>query len=50
MPGDRMEISVQILKTAGDVTLCEGTVTVAGTEVARGKLGFARRTIGVPGS
>jgi 3-hydroxymyristoyl/3-hydroxydecanoyl-(acyl carrier protein) dehydratase len=50
MPGDRMEIAVQILKSAGDITLCEGTVSVAGTEVARGRLGFARRTLGVPGS
>ena len=46
MPGDRMEIAVDILKSAGDITLCEGTVTVAGTMVARGKLGFARRTLG----
>lgn len=50
MPGDRMEIAVQILKTAGDITLCEGTVTVADTLVARGKLGFARRTLPVAGS
>ena len=50
MPGDRMEIAVQILKTAGDITLCEGTVTVGGTVVARGKLGFARRALGVAGS
>jgi 3-hydroxyacyl-[acyl-carrier-protein] dehydratase len=46
VPGDRMEIAVQILKTAGDITLCEGTVTVRGSVVARGKLGFARRTLG----
>jgi len=46
VPGDRMEIAVQILKTAGDITLCEGSVTVGGTVVARGKLGFARRTLG----
>jgi 3-hydroxyacyl-[acyl-carrier-protein] dehydratase len=45
MPGDRMEIAVDILKIAGDITLCEGTVTVADTVVARGKLGFARRTL-----
>ena len=31
VPGDRMEIAVQILKTAGDITLCEGSVTVGGT-------------------
>ena len=46
VPGDRMEIAVEILKTAGDIALCEGTVTVAETVVARGKLGFARRTLG----
>ena len=49
MPGDRMEIEVQILKMAGDITLVEGTVTVGKTAVARGKLGFARRTLGVAG-
>jgi 3-hydroxyacyl-[acyl-carrier-protein] dehydratase len=47
MPGDRMEIAVQILKMAGDITLVEGSVTVGETVVARGKLGFARRTVGV---
>ena len=45
MPGDRMEIAVQILKMAGDITLVEGSVTVGETVVARGKLGFARRTV-----
>ena len=50
MPGDRMEIAVQILKTAGDITLVEGTVTVGETVVARGKLGFARRTLAVAGA
>jgi 3-hydroxyacyl-[acyl-carrier-protein] dehydratase len=49
MPGDRMEIAVQILKMAGDITLVEGTITVGATVVARGKLGFARRTLGVAG-
>jgi len=48
MPGDRMEIAVQILKMAGDITLVEGTITVGATVVARGKLGFARRTLAVP--
>jgi 3-hydroxymyristoyl/3-hydroxydecanoyl-(acyl carrier protein) dehydratase len=50
VPGDRMEIAVHILKMAGDITLVEGTVTVEGTDVARGKLGFARRTLGVAGA
>ena len=45
VPGDRMEINVQILKIAGDITLVEGVVSVSGTMVARGKLGFARRTL-----
>jgi len=45
VPGDRMEIAVQILKIAGDLALVEGTVTVGETVVARGKLGFARRTL-----
>jgi 3-hydroxyacyl-[acyl-carrier-protein] dehydratase len=49
MPGERMEIAVEILKMAGDITLVEGTVTVGATVVARGKLGFARRTLGVAG-
>lgn len=46
VPGDRMEIDVHILKLAGDIALVEGTVTVSGTTVARGKLSFARRTLG----
>jgi len=33
MPGDRMEIEVQILKMAGDITLVDGTVTVGKTVV-----------------
>ena len=49
MPGDQMQIAVHILKTAGDITLVEGTVKVGETVVARGKLGFARRTLGVAG-
>jgi 3-hydroxyacyl-[acyl-carrier-protein] dehydratase len=46
VPGDRMIIAVKILKVAGDIALVEGTVSVEHTVVARGKLGFARRTIG----
>jgi 3-hydroxyacyl-[acyl-carrier-protein] dehydratase len=45
VPGDRLEIDVQILKIAGDIALVEGVVTVSETMVARGKLGFARRTL-----
>jgi 3-hydroxyacyl-[acyl-carrier-protein] dehydratase len=50
VPGDRMEIAVQIIKMAGDIALCEGSVTVGETVVAHGKLGFARRKLGVAGS
>lgn len=46
VPGDRMEIDLHILKLAGDIALVEGVVTVGETIVARGKLGFARRTLG----
>ena len=49
MPGDQMQIAVQILKMAGDITLVEGSVAVGRTLVARGKLGFARRTLGLAG-
>lgn len=45
VPGDRMDIDVRVLKIAGDIVLVEGDVTVDGTVVARGKLGFARRTM-----
>ncbi len=45
VPGDRLKIDVQILKIAGDIALVEGVVTVSETMVARGKLGFARRTL-----
>ncbi len=45
VPGDRMQIAVQILKIAGDIALVEGDVTVDQSVVARGKLGFARRSM-----
>lgn len=45
-PGDRMEIAVRVLKLAGDLALVEGSVTVDRTEVVRGRLGFARRSLG----
>jgi 3-hydroxyacyl-[acyl-carrier-protein] dehydratase len=48
VPGDRMEIAVQVLKIAGDLALVEGHVTVEQTIVARGRLGFGRRAL-VPG-
>jgi 3-hydroxyacyl-[acyl-carrier-protein] dehydratase len=45
VPGDRLDIDVKILKLAGDAALVEGTVAVGKTVVARGRLGFARRTL-----
>jgi 3-hydroxymyristoyl/3-hydroxydecanoyl-(acyl carrier protein) dehydratase len=44
-PGDRLEINVNILKIAGDITLVEGEVAVDATVVARGQLGFAKRAL-----
>ena len=45
VPGDRMEIEVKVLKFLNDQALVEGVVTVDGTVVATGTLGFARRTL-----
>ena len=45
VPGDQLHIAVKILKLAGDIALVEGTVAVRDAVVARGKLGFARRTL-----
>ncbi len=45
VPGDRMEIDVKVLKLVGDLALVEGAVTVDGTLVATGTLGFARRSM-----
>lgn len=45
VPGDCMEMEVQVLKFAGDCALVEGVATVDGTVVARGKLGFARSSL-----
>lgn len=47
VPGDSMEINVQVLKFIEDLALIDATVTVAGMTVARGKLGFARRSFEV---
>jgi len=46
VPGDRLEIDVQVLKFIADFAVVEGVATVNGTVVARGKLGFARRAPG----
>jgi 3-hydroxyacyl-[acyl-carrier-protein] dehydratase len=45
VPGDRMEIDVKVLKFVQDLALVEGEVTVDGTLVATGRLGFASRTL-----
>ena len=45
VPGDRMEISVKVLKFVQEFALVEGTVTVDGTVAATGSLGFARRAL-----
>lgn len=42
VPGDRMEIEVQILKILGDLAFADVSVTVDGTVVVTGKIGFAR--------
>jgi 3-hydroxyacyl-[acyl-carrier-protein] dehydratase len=45
VPGDRMEMEIQVLKFIEDFALIEAVATVDGTVVARGKLGFARRSL-----
>lgn len=45
VPGDRMEIDVQVLKFIEDFAVVEVRATVNGTDVAKGKLGFARRAL-----
>ena len=44
-PGDRMDIEIEVLKFIEDFALVEGVATVDGTVVARGRLGFARRSL-----
>ena len=43
VPGNKMEIDVQVLKFIGDFALVEAVAMVDSTAVARGKVGFARR-------
>jgi 3-hydroxyacyl-[acyl-carrier-protein] dehydratase len=43
VPGDRMDIEVQVLKLLGNLAFVEVTARVDGTVVVTGKLGFARR-------
>jgi 3-hydroxyacyl-[acyl-carrier-protein] dehydratase len=43
--GDRMEIDVHVSKIVGDFAVVDAVVVVDRTEVAKGRLGFARRTL-----
>jgi len=43
VPGNKLEIEVQVLKFIPDFALVEAVATVDGETVAKGKLGFARR-------
>lgn len=45
VPGNRMEMRIQVLKFLEDVALVEAVCEVDGTVVAKGKLGFARRSL-----
>jgi len=45
VPGDRMEIELQVLKFIGDWALVEAVATVDHKVVATGKLGFARQSL-----
>lgn len=45
VPGDTMEIEVQILKILGDLAFVETTVSVDRTVAVTGKMGFARRKL-----
>jgi 3-hydroxyacyl-[acyl-carrier-protein] dehydratase len=45
VPGNRMDIDVQVVKFIEDFALVEGVATVDATVVAKGKLGFARRSL-----
>ena len=42
IPGDRMEIAVSVSKFVGAFAVVEAVVTVDGSQVAKGKMGFAR--------
>jgi 3-hydroxyacyl-[acyl-carrier-protein] dehydratase len=50
VPGESMEIDVRVLKFIEGFALVEATVTVNGTVVTKGKLGFARRPLQTPRS
>src|SRR5580704_9164561 len=48
VPGNRIEIDVQVLKFIEGFALVEGVATVDATVVAKGKLGFAKRGLQAP--
>ena len=49
VPGNKLEMDIQVLKFIEGFALIEAVATVDGTAVARGKLGFARRSLqGIP--
>ena len=45
VPGNRLEMNVQVLKFIEGFALIEAVATVDGTIVAKGKLGFAKRSL-----
>lgn len=45
VPGNKLEMDIQVLKFIEGFALIEAVATVDGTAVARGKLGFARRSL-----
>jgi 3-hydroxyacyl-[acyl-carrier-protein] dehydratase len=45
VPGNRLEMNIQVLKFIDGFALVEAVATVEGMPVARGKLGFARRSL-----
>lgn len=47
VPGDRMELDVQVLKFVDDFAVVEVRAIVNDTDVAKGKLGFARKSLEV---
>jgi 3-hydroxyacyl-[acyl-carrier-protein] dehydratase len=48
VPGNKLEIEVQVLKFIPDFALIEAVATVDAVTVAKGKLGFARRGLQAP--
>jgi 3-hydroxyacyl-[acyl-carrier-protein] dehydratase len=45
VPGNTLEMEIQVLKFIEGFALVEAVATVNGTAVARGKLGFAKRSL-----